>query len=380
MTIDNRQQLLNTINSQITLNGTGAITGPVLNNILDTMVNSALFYYGTWSAYTNYYPLDVVIYNGTSYTALSINVNLAPDTHPTVWVPFVVSSSSPGGVAGSVQYNSGVGGFSGASNFTFNGTTLTVPAISLTTALAVTQGGTGLTTLTGANRALYSTSSSALTAGTLPAAAGGTGLTSPGSSGNVLTSNGTAWVSGVGIPTPSVIGQIPFSTNGSSYTATPKITTATLQTAVGQSVFNFTTIPAWVKRITIMINGLSTSSTNPLLIQIGSEATYTGGLYNTASTYTNTSGVVGVAQSSTGFTLSLGGSGGGDVASCLRYGVLTLTSVGDGSWVGNGGLSSSNTYVCTFSGLGYLPATLDRLRITSSGDTFDLGAVNISYE
>ena len=56
-------------------------------------------------------------------------------------------------------------------------------------------GGTGLTTFTAANSALYSTSSSALTAGTLPAAAGGTGLTSPGTSGNVLTSTGTAWTS-----------------------------------------------------------------------------------------------------------------------------------------------------------------------------------------
>lgn len=75
-------------------------------------------------------------------------------------------------------------------------------------------GGTGLTTFTGANNALYSTGASTLTAGTLPVAAGGTGATSltsnnvilgngtsavqfvaPGSNGNVLTSNGTTWTS-----------------------------------------------------------------------------------------------------------------------------------------------------------------------------------------
>jgi len=75
-------------------------------------------------------------------------------------------------------------------------------------------GGTGLTTFTAANNAIYSTSSSALTAGTLPVAAGGTGATTltannvllgngtsalqvvaPGANGNVLTSNGTTWVS-----------------------------------------------------------------------------------------------------------------------------------------------------------------------------------------
>ena len=40
-------------------------------------------------------------------------------------------------------------------------------------------GGTGLTTFAGANNALYSTSASALAAGTLPVAAGGTGTTTP---------------------------------------------------------------------------------------------------------------------------------------------------------------------------------------------------------
>lgn len=77
-------------------------------------------------------------------------------------------------------------------------------------------GGTGLTTFTGANNALYSTGASTLTAGTLPVAAGGTGAATlavnnvllgngtsalqevaPGTSGNVLTSNGTTWTSSV---------------------------------------------------------------------------------------------------------------------------------------------------------------------------------------
>ena len=64
-------------------------------------------------------------------------------------------------------------------------------------------GGTGLTTFTGANNALYSTGSSTLTAGTLPIAAGGTGQTTANTafnalapsqssqSGKYLTTNGT---------------------------------------------------------------------------------------------------------------------------------------------------------------------------------------------
>jgi hypothetical protein len=43
--------------------------------------------------------------------------------------------------------------------------------------VATNRGGTGLSTFTAANNAIYSTSSSALTAGTLPLLAGGTGAT-----------------------------------------------------------------------------------------------------------------------------------------------------------------------------------------------------------
>jgi hypothetical protein len=54
-------------------------------------------------------------------------------------------------------------------------------------------GGTGLTTFTGANNALYSTSASALAAGTLPVAAGGTGLTSAPANGALDIGNGTGF-------------------------------------------------------------------------------------------------------------------------------------------------------------------------------------------
>ena len=80
--------------------------------------------------------------------------------------------------------------------------------------IATGYGGTGLTTFTTANNAIYSTSAGALAAGTLPIAAGGTASTTlaannvllgngtsalqvvaPSTSGNLLTSNGTTWQS-----------------------------------------------------------------------------------------------------------------------------------------------------------------------------------------
>ena len=111
-----------------------------------------------------------------------------------------VGGGSAGGSTTQVQYNSG-GSFAGSANLTFDGTTLTANDIidsSLTASkpvftngsknlvstgtLGVDQGGTGLTTLTANNVILGNGASSP-------------SFVAPGSNGNVLTSDGTTWVS-----------------------------------------------------------------------------------------------------------------------------------------------------------------------------------------
>ena len=106
------------------------------------------------------------------------------------------------------------------SNYDFGTTVANFGAATITNAtwngnaIPYNYGGTTLTTFGGANNAIYSSSATALTYGTLPVAAGGTGSTSltannvllgngtsalqavaPGASGNLLTSNGTTWTS-----------------------------------------------------------------------------------------------------------------------------------------------------------------------------------------
>jgi hypothetical protein len=95
----------------------------------------------------------------------------------------------------------------------FTPSTATTGAITLAGTLATTNGGTGLTSFTSGG-AVYASSTSALTTGTLPVASGGTGATTltlnnvllgngtsapqavaPSTNGNVLTSNGTTWIS-----------------------------------------------------------------------------------------------------------------------------------------------------------------------------------------
>jgi len=102
----------------------------------------------------------------------------------------VIDTISAGGVSqlGATNIGTSAGTFSiysflpGTYNFnntaaTFNNATIS-SAVWNGTTIASGYGGTGLTTFTAANGALYSTSASALAAGTLPVAAGGTGQTS----------------------------------------------------------------------------------------------------------------------------------------------------------------------------------------------------------
>jgi hypothetical protein len=75
-------------------------------------------------------------------------------------------------------------------------------------------GGTGLTSFSAANYALYSTSSSALTAGTLPVAAGGTNVTSFTANG-IVYGNGT---SALGVTAAGATGEVLIGNTGSAPT------------------------------------------------------------------------------------------------------------------------------------------------------------------
>ena len=208
----------------------------------------------------------------------------------------------------------------------------------------------GTTTLT-----LPASSGTVLTNGTtVTAAQGGTGLTSPGTSGNALVSDGTNWKSGK-----------------------QTITSGTAVSASGTSV-DFTSIPSWVKRITVMFSGVSTSGTSLIQLQIGSGSVTTTG-YNSAAGY----GVSATqyVSSTTGFAIDVSG---GATAAALRYGTYVITLLGSNTWSGVGGTYSTAAATNT-SGSGCssaLSGTLDRIRITTVNgtDTFDAGTINILYE
>ena len=217
----------------ITVDAKGVITGATT-----TAFQSGLSFQGAWNAATNtptlasgtgtsghYYITSVAgttnldgitdwqvgdwaVFNGTVWQKLDQSNTVVSVNGQTGVVNLTEIANVAGGAANRIVYNTGAG----ASNFlvaptvtdTFlkwNGSTFVWTSAVTSAVASFSAGSTGLTPNTG-------TTGDITLAGTLAPANGGTGLTAAGTSGNILTSNGSAWVSQAptaGVTTDDVI-------------------------------------------------------------------------------------------------------------------------------------------------------------------------------
>jgi hypothetical protein len=174
-------------------------------------------------------------------------------------------------------------------------------------------------------------------------------------------------------------GEINLQSNGStklSVLSTGVSGTLVQGTAVastsGTSI-DFTGIPSWVKRITVMFAGVSTNGSSIICVQLGDsggiETTgYSGGGTNQTPTYvTNTVGLNLVGSSAA-------------VSSYIGHAILTNLS--GNTWVLSAGIQLGSSNMAAAAGAKTLSDTLDRIRITTINgtDAFDAGTINIQYE
>lgn len=147
----------------------------------------------------------------------------------------------------------------------------------------------------------------------------------------------------------------------------------TAQTASGSSV-DFTGIPSWAKRLTLILSGVSTNGASNYLVQIGDGAVTTTG-YSSVGTGMDASGV-----SITAYTAGFGIRS--TSAAYAVNGLLVLTLISANTWVASGVLSTALPLTFTTSGSKSLTNVLDRIRITTVNgtDTFDAGTINVLYE
>lgn len=154
------------------------------------------------------------------------------------------------------------------------------------------------------------------------------------------------------------------------------LTSATAQASTSGTSIDFSSVPAWVKRITVLFAGVSLSGTANYLIQIGTGgAATTTGYVSTGNLFDQSNGTSG-GSSTAGFVIRNTG------ASDAMSGRMTLHKVTGNTWVSDHTMRADGTRVAAGGGILALGGTLDFVRVTTSNgsDTFDLGSINIFYE
>lgn len=193
------------------------------------------------------------------------------------------------------------------------------------------------------------------------------------------TISGTAGVTfpagGLGNTAGAVVGTTDTQTLTNKTIQGGAITSGTAVASTSGTSIDFTSIPSWVKRITVMFDGVSLSGTDSFLIQIGDS----GGLettgYNGGGARFTVS-TLGGAAFTTGFGFNNAS------AATLYSGSVVLSNVTGNTWAASGTLGGSSAdFASILGGSKTLSATLDRVSVTRTGtNTFDAGSINILYE
>jgi len=402
--------MANIINRQQTFSTNGTVTAAGLHNLIDTaLVNSAII--------KNQQEITTI---GTADLLLiapdSVDSSLAPRK---VTVQNLLDDGLTAGtftslnLTGALTYGTATGNRTVSTSATI--TTGTIPNLTAgtttSTAATITNGTITNGTITTALIPTLTVGTTTGTAGiftsgtvtTLNSTTGTIGNLSTTLAGDFTISQGTATLatSGATAGTYGSVTAIPFitvdakgritSATTGTFSSTPadgSITPAKLSqpftsgTAVASTsgtAIDFTSIPSWAKRITVMFNSVSVSGTSPILLQLGDS----GGIENTGYSgmcaIANTSGANAYTGVTSGIVLGFSTMN----ASSEANGNLRICNLSGNIWTIDGILYSTIIpYINTFAGSKQTSAILDRIRITTFGgsDTFDAGSVNILYE
>jgi len=165
-------------------------------------------------------------------------------------------------------------------------------------------------------------------------------------------------------------------TNGSgalSFADRGRMVLDTAKSATGTEV-DFTSIPSWVKRVTVMFDGVSADGSSFFRVRLGDS----GGIEDTdyLSFITSAASTVATASNTNGFSAT------GGFAARAYSGMMQIALFGSNTWAAMGTFNDVIGNNFFMSGTKTLSDTLTQLRITTANgtDTFDAGTINILME
>ena len=156
------------------------------------------------------------------------------------------------------------------------------------------------------------------------------------------------------------------------------IARGTEQATTSGTAIDFTGIPAGVRRLTALLNGVSTNGTANLALRLGTSGGFVASGYEGISGYWGSVSAVYTPLSTSFFTQS-------GTASAITIGRLLLENISGNVWLGTftGTVESGGArWVSYCSGVVSLSDALTQLRLTTDTGTsiFDAGTMNIMWE
>jgi hypothetical protein len=154
------------------------------------------------------------------------------------------------------------------------------------------------------------------------------------------------------------------------------LVSATAVTASGTSV-DFTGIPSWVRRITVMFSGVSTNGTSSVQVQLGDSGGVETTGYSSYASWATVANQTAASSSTTGLHIASA------AIVSTRFGIMQIALMSANAWVSSHSYGDlGGTVAGSGGGAKTLSDTLTQIRITTVNgtDTFDAGSINILYE
>jgi hypothetical protein len=151
------------------------------------------------------------------------------------------------------------------------------------------------------------------------------------------------------------------------------ITASTAVASTSGTAIDFTGIPSWAKRITVMLSNVSTNGASNLWIQLGTSGGIISSGYLGSVTYAGN-----LNAFSSSFIICNNMAAGSNFS-----GHCVITNITGNTWVESGIIMRNDASANGSTNAGYiaLASALTTVRITSTTpDTFDAGTINIFYE